>query len=140
MPPDSVAPVYGGVIPDGDVNAGDSGDGAVYAAGGRLAVVPSVEERVRAAVAAGAPSWAAVARGARCSRTWAAATGRRLGLQLPEAGAAREAVLSVRVQREAKVFIERQAAREGVTPSEVVRRLLREAVRAQMDRERGRSA
>lgn len=98
--------------------------------------VKPLVERVRAAVRAGARSWAAVGREAGCSRQWAQELGARAGLALTGAGPAREATLSVRVRAaavaELDCFAAAETARTGraVSRSDAARLLLTEALAA----------
>lgn len=93
-------------------------------------------ERVKAAVAGGARSWAAVGREAGCSRQWAQELGGRARLALAGAGPCRDATLSVRVRAgavsELDAFAAAETARTGraVSRSDAARLLLTEALAA----------
>lgn len=91
------------------------------------------EQRVTAAIDAGAPSWTAVARQLGCSRAWATQVGRRAGIA-PANQEPREAVLSVRVRADAKAYLAKLADEGGVSVSEMARRLLARAVADELNR------
>ncbi len=103
---------------------------AVPLAGATGAAPVALAGRVAAAVVGGALSWAAVGRAAGCSPTWARVLAGRAGLVLAGAGARRDVRLSIRVRGSGAARLDAEAAAEGVTRSEMGRRLIAEALTA----------
>lgn len=82
---------------------------------------------VVAAVQTGATTWAAVAREANCSRTWAAKLGRSAGLTLARRPR-RDALLHLRVQDAALDALDAQARVEQITRADLARQILSEGL------------